>query len=305
MGNSFNPDSPIAGFSLSDMIDMTGTPCCGLMRECIVARTASHAPLQLFTQPCHINALILGVGLEGETDISLNLRDFRVRKDTLFVVAPQTIVQMRSADGFRSHVLVISEEFMRRMNLDTKRIIPIFMQYGAHTCLDLAPEEVRSVRSFISLVDAELHERESAFSRDVLGGLISAVIYKTGEIMSRYLVRHPEAEVRLHSRGEEYFRRFIELLGQYYRQERSVGFYARQLCITPKYLTTLIKRISGRSVSDWIDIYVVMEAKTLLRYSNRSIQEVAYCLNFPNQSFFGSYFKRLTGLSPSEYKAQK
>ncbi len=84
-----------------------------------------------------------------------------------------------------------------------------------------------------------------------------------------------------------------------------MGFYARELCITPKYLTTLIRRVSGKSVSEWIDIYVVLEAKALLRFSNRSVQEVAYALNFPNQSFFGSYFKRITGMSPSEFRAQK
>ena len=83
-----------------------------------------------------------------------------------------------------------------------------------------------------------------------------------------------------------------------------MGFYARQLCITPKYLTTLIKRISGLSVSEWIDNYVIIEAKTLLKYSTMSIQEIAYYLNFPNQSFFGSYFKHNTGMSPSQYKAQ-
>ena len=83
-----------------------------------------------------------------------------------------------------------------------------------------------------------------------------------------------------------------------------MGFYARQLCITPKYLTTLIKRISGLSVSEWIDNYVILVAKTLLKYSTMSIQEIAYYLNFPNQSFFGSYFKRNTGMSPSQYKAQ-
>ena len=94
------------------------------------------------------------------------------------------------------------------------------------------------------------------------------------------------------------------MLGEHFREERSVGFYARQLCITPKYLTTLIKRISGQSVSEWIDNYVILEAKTLLKYSTMSIQEIAYYLNFPNQSFFGSYFKRNTGMSPSQYKAQ-
>jgi len=99
---------------------------------------------------------------------------------------------------------------------------------------------------------------------------------------------------------------FIQLA--YFRKVMECGSVtqaARQLCITPKYLTTLIKRISGKSVSEWIDSYVILEAKTLLKYSNMSVQEIAYYLNFPNQSFFGSYFKRNTGMSPSQYKAKQ
>ena len=76
------------------------------------------------------------------------------------------------------------------------------------------------------------------------------------------------------------------------------------MCITPKYLTTLIKRVSGKSVSEWIDSYVILEAKPCSKYSSKSIQEIAYYLNFPNQSFFGSYFKRIAGMSPTQYKAQ-
>ena len=56
---------------------------------------------------------------------------------------------------------------------------------------------------------------------------------------------------------------------------------------------------------EWIDSYVILEAKTLLKYSDMSVQEIAYALNFPNQSFFGSYFKRNTGMSPSQYRARQ
>ena len=84
-----------------------------------------------------------------------------------------------------------------------------------------------------------------------------------------------------------------------------VGFYADRLRVTPKYLTTLIKKASGRSVSAWIDYYVIGEAKTLLKYSDRSIYEISKELNFPNQSFFGSYFRRYVGVSPSQYRSRK
>ena len=136
----------------------------------------------------------------------------------------------------------------------------------------------------------------------MIGGLSAVTIFKVGVILTYYLTEHPEVDSPIHNRAEEYFRQFTELLGEHYKHERSVGFYARQLCITPKYLTTLIKRISGKSVSEWIDNYVILEAKTLLKYSNMSVQEIAYYLNFPNQSFFGKYFKSHTGMTPSAYR---
>lgn len=74
---------------------------------------------------------------------------------------------------------------------------------------------------------------------------------------------------------------------------------------TSKHLSNVIKELTGKSAGEWIDSYVILEAKTLLKYSNMSVQEIAYYLNFPNQSFFGSYFKRNTGMSPSQYKAKQ
>lgn len=101
------------------------------------------------------------------------------------------------------------------------------------------------------------------------------------------------------SRQEIFFGKFIALLTQYHTQERSVTFYAEKLCITPKYFSTLIKKQTGKSAAQWIDDYVILEAKNLLKFSGMSIQEIAYHLNFSTQSFFGKYFKHQTGLSPA------
>ena len=84
-----------------------------------------------------------------------------------------------------------------------------------------------------------------------------------------------------------------------------MGCYAEQLHLTPKYLTTLLRSTTGRTASEWIDEYVILEAKNLLKYSTMNIQEIAYYLNFPNQSFFGRYFKQHTGKPPSAYRTCK
>ena len=302
--NQTNSEMPISSFTLNELITMAGgekRP--GIMGECIAANSPSE--MEIFRFPSRLNALIIGVGTEGETSLTSNLQEFRLKKDSLFIFSPKHILQVQSNNRFKAHLIVIAPDFLKRINIDTKRMMPLFLQFGSLPCMELTHAESQSLRSFISMVEQELKGSETDFSSEIIGGLIAATIYKVGDILTHYLTEHPEVDSPIHNRAEEYFRQFTELLGEHYKHERSVGFYARQLCITPKYLTTLIKRISGKSVSEWIDNYVILEAKTLLKYSNMSVQEIAYYLNFPNQSFFGSYFKRNAGMSPSQYKAKK
>ena len=302
--NQTNSEMPISSFTLNELITMAGgekRP--GIMGECIAANSASE--MEIFRFPSRLDAFIIGVGTEGETSLTSNLQEFRLKKNSLFIFNPKDILQVQSNDRFKAHLIVITPDFLKRINIDTKRMMPLFLQFGSLPCMELTHAESQSLRSFISMVEQELKGPETDFSSEIIGGLIAATIYKVGDILTHYLTEHPEVDSPMHNRAEEYFKQFTELLGEHYKHERSVGFYARQLCITPKYLTTLIKRISGKSVSEWIDSYVILEAKTLLKYSNMSVQEIAYYLNFPNQSFFGSYFKRNAGMSPSQYKAKQ
>lgn len=301
MNNTEN-QTPINSFTLAELIDLAGEQRQGLMRECITA--SSDSQMQVFRFPCRIDAFVIGVGTEGETSVSFNLHEFRLKKDSMFIFTPKNILQVNSQQYFKADVIAISPDFMRRINIDIKNMMPLFLKFVENPALTLTPEESRSMRGMIAQIERETRGPETHFSFDIVSGLIAATIYKVGDIMYHYLAEHPEEQNNSHNRAEEYFKQFTHLLGEHFREERSVGFYARQLCITPKYLTTLIKRISGQSVSEWIDNYVILEAKTLLKYSTMSIQEIAYYLNFPNQSFFGSYFKRNTGMSPSQYKAQ-
>ena len=300
--NNTESQTPINSFTLAELIDLAGEQRQGLMRECITA--SSDSQMQVFRFPCRIDAFIIGVGTEGETSVSFNLHEFRLKKDSMFIFTPKNILQVNSQQYFKADVIAISPDFMRRINIDIKNMMPLFLKFVENPTLALTPEDSRSMRGMIAQIERETRGPETHFSFDIVSGLIAATIYKVGDIMYHYLAEHPEGQNNSHNRAEEYFKQFTHLLGEHFREERSVGFYARQLCITPKYLTTLIKRISGQSVSEWIDNYVILEAKTLLKYSTMSIQEIAYYLNFPNQSFFGSYFKRNTGMSPSQYKAQ-
>ena len=104
------------------------------------------------------------------------------------------------------------------------------------------------------------------------------------------------------SRKEEIMAKFILAVSEEFRTQRQVAYYARKFYITPKHLSAVVKEISGRTAGDWIENYVVMEAKVLLKTTDKTIQEITLMLNFANQSFFGKYFKHHTGLSPTAYR---
>ncbi len=104
------------------------------------------------------------------------------------------------------------------------------------------------------------------------------------------------------SRRQEYFDRFMSLLLVHCRHHRSVAFYANRLCITQKYLSTIVKEISNRTPSQWIRDMLINEIAYQLAHTSCSIKEIAYDFNFPTISFFGKYFKSATGLSPKKYR---
>ncbi len=131
--------------------------------------------------------------------------------------------------------------------------------------------------------------------------VIAALTYQVLQMVTRRIKDNSESKMP-RSRRTTYVNEFMRLVHEHHTRERSVAFYAGKLFISPKYLSLIIKESTGKSATDVIDSYVVLEAKNLLRFSGKNIQQVAYELNFPNQSSFGKYFKHLTGMSPSEYQ---
>ena len=103
-------------------------------------------------------------------------------------------------------------------------------------------------------------------------------------------------------RKEEILYSFLTLVEANFHKHRDVTFYAQQMCISPKHMSSIVKTVSGRTASEWIDSYVILEAKLLLRNTAMTVQEISAMLNFPDASFFGKYFRRLTGTTPRKFR---
>ena len=147
--------------------------------------------------------------------------------------------------------------------------------------------------------------------REIIGYLHSNHIYK-GEVLrmlySIFLLDLQNAQQRaiVHrqtpQRVEEIFIGFIRLLPSHFAEHHDIAFYADRLHITPVYLSRVVRQVTGRTVVDYINQMLLMEASFLLRMSPMSITQIADHLHFADTPSFSKFFSRLKGMSPKEYR---
>ena len=104
------------------------------------------------------------------------------------------------------------------------------------------------------------------------------------------------------SKEDKIAREFVYLILTYFKTEKQLSFYANKLCLTSNYLSSIVKKVTGHSFEQWKQIVITIESKNLLKTTDMSIVEIADHLNFPNASFFGTFFKKQTGVTPKAYR---
>lgn len=254
-----------------------------------------------------LNGMLLFVNTGQRVTMTINLEKFDIESGSIMTVMPGTLLSFNDiVEPVDFQMLFVSTNFLESINLDVKALsIRTFVE-RPKPVMRLDERESTIIRKYISLLDlnADNDSAEvSVFSKQIARSLISTIVYQLMKFSFDHLDFEadiqPGASVRV---GTGYVRDFLKLLVRNYATERNTAFYADRLCITPKYLSMIVKEATGRTASEWINDFVVLEAKNLLRFSGKNIQQVAYALNFPSQSSFGKFFKRITGQSPTEYQ---
>jgi AraC-like DNA-binding protein len=265
----------------------------------------SDRKFEMFRYPCRINAYIAMLCVEGSVEIISNLKHHKIEKNCIYVSMPKDIIQLCDWSECKLYIIAFDDDFIRKTNLNYNNVLSVLLGIQKHPSVELSPQETSSLQeTFFSLRNEMEVFKGKDYYNEIVMGYINLITYKACSYLKFYLETQAGESEAVNRRREEYYNKFMSLLNQNFKHERSIGFYAAKLYITPKYMTTLIKKTSGRSAIDWINDSVIMEAKNLLKYSEMSIQEISDYLNFSNQSFFSQYFKRLSGGSPSDYRAQ-
>ena len=239
---------------------------------------------------------------DGEVDITYNQKHYVLKKNSLIVGIPDIVVQINSQSLIDANAMFCKKEFLDGLNVNVDNsLIHSLLYILNNPILELTAEELSDLQhTFMDLEKFAKTNEEDFFTKEIIASGIRAFIYKVCRIVS---CRIKQSEYpRVNTRKYDYFKRFFALLATGYKQHRNVNWYAEQLHLSTKYFTSLIRQVSGRTTVDWINDRVIYEAKNLLLYSEMSITEIAYQLNFPSTSFFSKYFKNIVGINPSEFR---
>lgn len=262
-----------------------------------VFRSFDEIPFVSF--PIKLESMLLGVCSRGEVSALVDVIPRTLHPATMMVLRPGHVIsKLRTSSDFEGFFIVVEHDTLAEVLPALQYIVPYSLHYTSNPIINVTEEELTTLSMIYDMFSRQLTVSRP-FSKMSLNALCEVLFYNALGIYASRLQHSPQK-----SRREELLMNFIDLLESHFREERAVNFYAERLFVTPKHLSAVLKEISGQTAGEWIDQRVILEAKLLLRTTGMNIQEISTALNFSNQSFFGKYFKHLTGISPREYRTK-
>lgn len=267
----------------------------------------NQAILRMLQYPVRFDGYIIFYLKKGHFSVDVNLHTFEVREHSLMINVPGNIVKVSQYD--EAHIdqldlvfVLISKEFMSGIQFDFGKVFQDGLNLLHNPCIILDDFQMAVANDYMNLA-RKLIGAPFAYKRETIGSLLTSLTYLAADVWSKQVDEARKLALDPHAtRSNQVFEHFLTLVSEHHNTERGVAFYADKLCLTPKYLSKLVKTASGRSAPDWIDSFVILEAKNLLKYSDLPIKEVVYRLHFPNPSVFHKFFKAHTGLTPMQYR---
>lgn len=255
-----------------------------------------------FSTSMVIKASVAILVLSGTCSLTINHKSHTVSAHTMILLSVSHLFHFTAcSDDLQCVCLLVSKDFMDET--DSTDMIYRRIKYGVklyNTPIVVLPAAGGDLlkQRLVAVSDA-LDQKDHLYYKELILNALFAFYLD----LSNLIDRQPDfAADESMTRYESVVKAFIELLVSNYRKEHKVDFYAEQLNISAHYLTQIVKRVTGESVTDFIFEMLYSEATTLLMHSKLPVQEIATRLNFSDQSAFGKFFRRKSGISPVEFR---
>jgi len=253
-----------------------------------------------FQYPFKLDVTAIIICIKGTTEGTINLTPYTTDGACLILVLPGQIMEHKFiSEDFSGLFIIMSSKFTDSLIPNATERLPLSLSVRDNPVIRLDEGgALEGMITYFNLLKKVIRVKEHPYRLETVRHLTLAFFYGAGVFF------HNVSDNKKMTHRETIVDKFLQLVQTHYKKERGLDFYAAKLCITAGYLSKVIKETSGKSANDWINEHIVLEIKALLKSTNMTIEQISDGLNFPSQSFFGKYFKRITGISPKEYRAK-
>ena len=246
-----------------------------------------------------VNFIAYVMVTEGRLTVDMNNVTYHLEKNcSLFVDRKMVIENVKHTENFSCVICAMSTDM--GFAFFNKSLLQSIMHIMANPVIKLEQNEVDLMMKYYDLLVFKMNHQEMNYGRETVRDIIRCFAYDLLSNINLHLNQDSGDEML--RQGDRIFRRFMLLLADNTNVNRSVKSYADELCVSPKYLTSVCRKHSDFTTSELIATAVISRIKQLLLYSDMSIKEVAGEMGFDNLSFFGKYVKKHLGLSPNHYR---
>lgn len=267
-----------------------------LDNDLLLSDSINKAPMP--KDPRKMNFILIGLCTRGRLRYRIDSKEQIIKAGDILIVSEHQVIDgYKPSPTMEGLCIMMSVNFFHEIIKSVHDVSSLFVFARTQPVMKLEKRECEAFKEYFAVIKQKIRDTGNLFRKDLIRTLLLAMFYDVGNII--YRARN-FGGVQIPS--EKVFTRFLRLVQDNCKRERRVSWYAQQLSITPKYLSLVVKRISGRTAVEWIESYVTLELRVELKNSTKSIKEIAEDMNFPNQSFLGKYFREHVGMTPSKYR---
>lgn len=252
----------------------------------------------LFSLPLQTPGYIFLLCIRGTCTLTIHLTRYNLKTDSIAIIAPNMFFQVNEQSPDCRFIFVgYSKELVHGSTLFSQTIeyTPYIFE---HPVVDLNKKVSNLFYDYFMMLIHILNLTHKETSQQQIHLSYTQILMFLNNVYKDY---KSITQVR-YNRNQEIAKELVRIVVQNYKTERNISFYAEKMHLSPQHLSTTIKKITGKTLTDIISSFIIHDAQAKLRSTEMTIQEIAYSLNFPDISFFGKYFKRYTGMSPKQYR---
>lgn len=245
-----------------------------------------------------VNFLAFVFCLEGTLTLSLNGKPYELEShDALFVGTNTVVSDVEHSADFNCKIIAVTADF--GFNFISRTIFETITHMAENPVIQFTDDEMNLMVRYYELANFKIEHPGVNYGKETLVEIFRCYALDLLSSISRHINSR-----RMLRQADKLFHHFIIMLAENHGVKRSVHWFAEQLYVTPKYLTSVCREKSGKTASELISLSVIGRIKQLLQYSDKSIKEIAGEMGFDNLSFFGKYVRKHLGVSPNKFRSE-